>query len=96
MKIEIKELNIAEVEKFSKSLVDFNPERCLGCGKKKKIMQRFFLLNVPAIEKFHEQIKRELMNRFGLSHYAFYEGNKKVITVAKCSECDYEKVEWDY
>lgn len=96
MKIEIKELDSAEAEKFSKSLVDFNPEQCLGCGNKNGIAQRFFLLNVPAVEKFHDKIKRALMDKFGLSYYALCEKNDKIITTAKCSECDGEKMEWDY
>ncbi len=96
MKIEIKELNIAEAEKFSKSLVDFNPERCLACGNETGIVQRFFLLNVSAVEKFHEQIKRTLIDKFGLSYYALCEENDNVITTAKCPECDGEKMEWDY
>jgi len=96
MEIEIKEIDVSEAEKFSKTLIDFNPECCLGCGKRTGIIQRFFLLNVPATERFHGQIKKELMDKFGFSYYVFYEGNNKVIAVAKCSECDYEKMEWDY
>jgi hypothetical protein len=96
MKIEIKEISLEEVKKLSPDLIDFNPEKCLGCGKKTGIVQRFFLLNVPALEKFHNAIKKELMNKFGLTYYAFDEGNEKVITTAKCPDCDYEKMEWDY
>lgn len=96
MEIEIKELNSKDAEKFSKSLVDFNPERCLGCGSKKEIIQRFFLLNVQATEKLHNQIKKVLMDKFGLSYYALCQDNNKVITTAKCSECDGEKMDWDY
>ncbi len=96
MKIEIQEIDSADVKKFSNALVDFNPEQCIGCGNKNEIVQRFFLLNVPAVEKFHDKIKRALMNKFGLSYYALCENNNKVITTAKCPECDGEKMEWDY
>lgn len=96
MKIEIKELDSAEVEKICELLISFNPEQCLGCGNKNGIVQRFFLLNVPATEKFHEQIKKVLMGKFGLSYYALCEENDKIITTAKCPECDGEKMEWDY
>ncbi len=96
MKIEIEELDSADVKNFSNALVDFNPEQCIGCGNKTGIVQRFFLLNVPAVEKFHDKIKKDLMDKFGLSYYALCEDNNKVITTAKCPECDGEKMEWDY
>ncbi len=96
MEIEIKELDSVEIEKICEPLIDFNPEKCLGCGSKTGIVQRFFLLNVPATKVFHKQIKKALMNKFGLSYYAHCEDNNKVITTAKCSECDGEKMDWDY
>jgi hypothetical protein len=95
MKIEIKELDSAEVEKICEPLISFNPERCLGCGSKTGIVQRFFLLNVPATKGLHKQIKKALMDKFGLTYYALCEDNKKIITTAKCSECDGEKMHWD-
>lgn len=96
MKIKIKELEVKEAEKFSKPLISFNPEKCLGCGSGDGIIQRFFLLNVPATEEFHEQIKKELMDKFGLTYYAHCEDNDRAIITAKCSECDGEKMDWDY
>jgi len=96
MVIEIKELTSAEVGKICVPLISFNPERCLSCGSKTGIVQRFFLLNVPATEEFHKQIKKELRNKFGLSYYALCQDNDKVVTTAKCSECDDEKMHWDY
>lgn len=36
------------------------------------------------------------MNKFGLSYSALCQDNDKVITTAKCSECDGEKMHWDY
>lgn len=94
--IEIKEITSGEVKKICKPLISFNPGRCLGCGNKSEIVQRFFLLNVLATEKLHKQIKRVLMNKFGLSYYALCQDNEKVITTAKCPECDGEKMHWDY
>lgn len=55
------------------SLIDFNLVVCVLCGNKKGIVQRFFQLNVPAYEKFHENIKKTLMNEFGLTYYGFSE-----------------------
>ncbi len=95
-KIIIKEIDKGQVKQLSKALLDFNPVKCYLCGNKKKIKQRFFLLNAPALEKFDKKIKKELRNKFGLTYYAFSEENMKVITTAKCLECDNEKMYWDY
>jgi hypothetical protein len=96
MKIEIREIDVAEVERFSKPLADFNPKSCFDCGNKEGIVQRFFSLNVSASEENHNQIKKALIDKFGLTYYAFNENNDKIITIAKCPECDSEKMNWDY
>ena len=95
MRLKIKELNMKEAKKMSPDLIYFNPEKCLTCGNKKRIVQRFFLLNVQAKEKFDKQIKKGLKDNFGLTYYGFNEKRQKVITTAKCPQCDGEKMWWD-
>jgi len=96
MNIQITELTRKEAIKLSKDLADFNPVKCYNCGNKKKIIQRFFLLNSPASEENHEKIKRALIKKFGLTYYGFDNEEDKVITSAKCPDCDGEKMEWEY
>ena len=97
MKIQIKELSKGEAKKINVALIDFNPVICLLCGNKKKLRQRFFLLDTPLKnEKIHKSFKKRLMREFGLTYYAYDSKNKKLITTAKCPECDGEKMEWDY
>ena len=97
MNIQIKEINKIEAEKINNDLVDFNPTDCLLCGNKDNIVQRFFLLNIPLKnETIHKAFKKKLMNEFSITYYAYDEKNKKLITTAKCPECDGEKMEWSY
>jgi len=97
MKIQIKELNKKEAKTINEDLISFNPVFCMLCGNKKKLRQRFFLSNVPLkSEATHKAFKKKLMAEFGLTYYAYNEKNKKLITTAKCPECDGEKMEWDY
>ncbi len=93
--INIKEISKEEVKKVSEDLRDFNPVKCLACGNKKKIVQRFFILNVSAGSN-HRKVKKALKDKFGLTYYGYDDKNKKVITTAKCPECDGEKMDWDY
>ncbi|MEK6856214.1 MAG: hypothetical protein AABX66_03595 [Nanoarchaeota archaeon] len=97
MNIQIKELTKEEAIKLSKDLVDFNPVVCLACGNKQELKQRFFLSSHPleseAVNKF---FKKKLMNKFGLTYYAYDDKNRSIITTAKCPECDGEKMDWDY
>ncbi len=96
MNINIKELSKEEARKINKDLVDFNPTICLACGNRKKLRQRFFLSNIPLKnETINRAFKKKLMVEFGLTYYGYNEKNKKLITTAKCSECDGEKMEWD-
>lgn len=93
----IKEISAKETKKFSRCLIDFNPIKCVACGNKKNIVQRFFLLDVLVEnESIHRKVKKALRNKYGLSYYGYNEKNKKVITTAKCPECDGEKMDWDY
>ena len=97
MNIEIKELTKEETKELNKDLVDFNPVRCLACGNKKGLNQRFFLSSLSLeTEPLHKAFRKKLMETFGLTYYAYEDNNKKVITTAKCSECDREKMYWDY
>ncbi len=97
MNIKIKEINEKEAKEIDKDLIDFNPIACLACGNKKKIVQRFFLLNTSlSSEYIHKAFKKKLMAEFGLTYYAYDEKNNNLITTAKCPECDGEKMEWDY
>ncbi len=96
-KIQINEINKNVVRKLSKELIDFNPIKCMTCGNKKNIVQRFFLLNISVkTETAHKRVKKILMNKYGLSYYGYNDKNEKVITTAKCPECDGEKMDWDY
>lgn len=96
MNIEIKELTKKEAGKIDLDLISFNPIMCVLCGNKKKIRQRFFLLNIPLKnEEVHKAFKKELIREFGLTYYTYNEKNKSLITTAKCPECDGEKMEWD-
>ena len=96
MKIQIKEISKEKAVRLSRDLVDLNPIKCYNCGNRKGIVQRFFLLNFPASEKNHEKIKKALIKNFRLTYYGFDNEKDKVITTAKCPECDDEKMEWDY
>ncbi len=97
MPIEIKELTKKETKKIILSLVNFNPVYCVMCKNRKGIVQRFFLLNVSVKNnKIHKKVKKLLMNKFGLTYYGYAEENPRVITTAKCPECDNERMEWDY
>lgn len=97
MKIQITELNKEEVLKLNKDLIDFNPILCSGCGNKTKIRQRFFLSNISLkTEAINRAFRKKLMKTFGLTYYAYDEKNKKIITTAKCPECDGERMEWEY
>jgi len=96
MKTQITELTKKETRKLSEGLVDFNPIKCYNCGNRKGIKQRFFLLNASASEENHEKIKKALIKKFGLTYYGFDNEKDKVITTAKCPECDGEKMEWEY
>jgi len=96
-KIIVDEISTAKVSEISPGLIDFTPKKCLACGNKSKIVQRFFLLSqAPKMEGEHKKIKRILGEKYGLTYYGYLEGNKKVITTAKCPECDNEKMDWDY
>jgi len=95
MKIQIKEINKDEAKKVNTDLADFNPSACLYCGNKEKLKQRFFLSNVQLKSKsINDAFKKKLMSKFGLTYYAYNEENKKLITTAKCLECDGEKMKW--
>ncbi len=95
--IEINEVSKDEAYKINEEIVDFNPEKCLTCGNRKNIVQRFFLLNVPVeSEAIHKKVKKELMRKYGLTYYGYSEDNKALITTGKCPECDCEKMYWDY
>ena len=95
--IQIREVNREEAAKINKELIDFNPEKCLACGNKKDIIQRFFLLNIPVKnEIIHKKVKKILRDKYGLTYYGYSENNKNLITTAKCPECDGEKMDWDY
>lgn len=96
MEVEIEELSKNEAGKLSQAIIDFNPVKCYGCGNRKGIVQRFFLLNMPASEKNHKKIKKELINKFGLTYYGFDEETDRVITTGKCPICDNEKMAWEY
>ncbi len=97
MNITIKELNKKEAGKVNKNLMDFRPVVCLLCGNKKKLRQRFFLSSIPLkSEAANKTFKKKLMNEFGLTYYAYDEANRKLITTAKCPECDNEKMKWEY
>ena len=97
MEIQIKEISKKETKKINNELIDFNPEKCLTCGNKKTIIQRFFLLNIPIKnEAIHRKVKKILRKEFGLTYYGYSDTNKSIITTAKCPECDGEKMDWDY
>lgn len=97
MKIQIREINKKEAQKLNGDLIDFNPILCLLCGNKKKIKQKFFLSSVPLKnEVVNKCFRKKLRREFGLTYYAYNEQNKKLVTTAKCPECDGEKMKWDY
>ena len=55
--MEIKEISKEETEKINKDIIDFNPTKCLACENKKKIVQRFFLLDTPVNnESLHRKV----------------------------------------
>lgn len=57
--IQIQELTSKQAYKLDKDLIDFNPVKCLLCGNKKNIVQRFFQLNVPVkSESAHKKVKK--------------------------------------
>ena len=95
--IGIKELSEKDAAKISNELALFNPKKCLGCGNKKNLVQRFFLLNLSIENEFvHKKVKKLLQDRYGLSYYGYSEKNKSLITTGKCPLCDGEKMYWDY
>lgn len=97
MNIQIKELSKEEVIRLNRDLVDFNPVVCLACGNKQGLKQRFFLSSHPLeSETVNKSFKKKLMETFRLTYYAYSDKDKKIITTAKCPECDGEKMDWDF